>query len=133
MQNVSEVEFGKNIIVKGADLSKGLWRSLNKLAGDAGLPFTVKARVASIFRDLDKLTREFQRDYDTKTEGLKWEGEGAKRKCLEMDKLNQLNKEFEEKQFVILGKKLKGSQIEKSGAVDATDLVALEPILEDVF
>lgn len=132
MKDANVVEFGKNITVKGSDLSKGLWRSLNKLAADPGLEFTVKARVAAIFRELDKLTRDFQKEYDEKTEALKWEGTGPERKCLEKEKLEELNKGFENKSFVIVGKKIKAAQIQKS-QVTAVDLIALEPILEDVF
>lgn len=132
MENVKDVEFGKNITIKGTDLQKGLWPALNKLSSDASLELGTKTRVAAIFRDLQKQTNEFQKEYDAKVNALNWEGEGQNRKCVEPEKLDEINKSFEQKAFIIIGRKIKAKSLERA-QLSAKDLLALEPMIEDLF
>lgn len=126
------IEIGRNITVTGKDLVQGLWPALTRIARDPSLEIGVKTRLAAIYKDLGKQAQAFNKVYDEQCAALKWEKTGETEKCLEQEKLNALNKEFEEKTFVVPGRKIKIKALE-SAKISAADIVALEPLLDGVF
>jgi hypothetical protein len=126
------IEIGKNITVTGKNLVEGLWPALTRIAKDPSLEIGVKTRLAAIYKNLGAQAQAFNADYDAKCEALKWETVGEKRKCLEQEALDKLNKEFEDKLFVVAGRKIKVKSLE-TAKISAYDLVALEPLLDGVF
>jgi hypothetical protein len=132
MKKENVLELGKNITISGYDLTRGgLGQAVSKLARLPGLEVGTKVRVAAIYREIGEHGKAFDKDYTEAIKDIKFEGEGQNRKCLDEKALNEINEKFEERSFVVTGRKIPVSKIDIP-QITAADLNALLPILDGV-
>jgi hypothetical protein len=117
------------IVVKVTDLTNGFWPAFHKLNQEPGLEFSTKIRIGALFKDLSRQADELQKAYNEQIDALTWETDAdGKKKCLDVEKKEEIEASFLNTEITILGRALKAEAI-KTARLSAQDIAALAPII----